>query len=102
MISAPNGFTTSIRDQAQIESIHLSPNPVFSGDQISIDIPGLAKIERIGMYSMTGSEVPLNLLDTSGDTLTFKINDDLLPGAYLIQIRDQNILFVGKVMIIGQ
>lgn len=85
--------TTSVQHLPSRESYHIAPNPSANGRfSILAEIPGQIDLD---IYTMEGKLLKrFHKISTNSP-----ISTDLLPGIYFAKIRDEELLFVSKIIV---
>lgn len=80
--------TEGLFDEEEMSDIAIYPNPVVSGNEISISLPGSADEAEVAVdiVSMTGVSVHSEQLIPRGEAVTLGIKSSVVPGMYLIKV----------------
>jgi ELWxxDGT repeat protein len=85
-------------EQADILSVY--PNPVVSGTQISISLPGgIPQQVDVDIISLTGVSVQRENTFSAGEDLTINLKNTITPGMYLVKVSGDNKHWATKVQI---
>ncbi|HEY0741013.1 MAG TPA: PA14 domain-containing protein [Chryseosolibacter sp.] len=86
--SAATFTTEGLFDEEEVSDIAIYPNPVVSGNEISISLPGSAEEAEVAVdiVSMTGVSVQNERLTPSAEAVTLGIKSSIVPGMYVIKV----------------
>lgn len=76
-------------------SIQVYPNPVKAGDKLSVQTPGISGSMEVSIYDLTGRKI---LVNPNSDN-TFEITGQVKSGIYILSVKNQDMVFTGKILI---
>jgi hypothetical protein len=79
------GIRTVKLESLKQESLSVYPNPVKDG-LLYIKNPNLKGIQSLSIYDLSGKEVVSDKISFNGETIKYRINENLAKGTYVFQI----------------
>ena len=80
--------------------ISVYPNPVESGKQLSITVPGVPLAElSVDIISITGIAVQNEKLSGTGNDIIIDLKSSIPPGIYLIKVSSNKMRWMNKIQV---
>ncbi|MDX1478687.1 MAG: FG-GAP-like repeat-containing protein [Saprospiraceae bacterium] len=97
-ITPPGGFITSTIDIRHAVSIDVWPNPVAGEREVYVAWEPGRTLQSVQLFTLSGRAVPLDITQ-HGDLLRLRMPIGLPEGMYTVQLRAEDGVFVGKVVV---